>query len=117
MSTSKVEVDALRLAIATSLHEHWVFYLVEGIVLIGLGAAAIVVPAVATLAVTIFLGWLFLISGIVGLFTTFWMRGGSGFLVVSCLRNPRHSRRGAPDRAANSSSFAADLLACCVLFD
>ena len=79
MSISKVEVDGLRLAIATSLHEHWVFYLVEGIVLIGLGAAAIVVPAVATLAVTIFLGWLFLISGIVGLFTTFWMRGVPGF--------------------------------------
>jgi len=79
MSISKVEVDRLRLAMATSLHEHWVFYLIEGIVLIGLGAAAIIVPPVATLAVTIFLGWLFLISGIVGLFTTFWMRGVPGF--------------------------------------
>jgi uncharacterized membrane protein HdeD (DUF308 family) len=79
MSNSKVEADALRLALATSLHEHRVFYLVEGIVLMCLGAAAIIVPPVATLAVTIFLGWLFLVSGIVGLFTTFWMRGVPGF--------------------------------------
>ena len=115
MSISKVEVDGLRLAIATSLHEHWVFYLVEGIVLIGLGTAAIVVPAVATLAVTIFLGWLFLISGIVGLFTTFWMRGGSGFLVVSHFSNSGHSHRGDVDRLARTWSLLADLLAHCLL--
>jgi len=65
MSISKVEDDALRLAIATSLHEHWVFYLVEGIVLIGLGAAALIVPAVATLAVAIFLGWLWSLTSAV----------------------------------------------------
>jgi uncharacterized membrane protein HdeD (DUF308 family) len=79
MSISPAEVDRLRRAVLASLHEHWVFYLIEGIVLIVLGAAAIVVPPIATLAVTIFVGWLFLISGIVGLFTTFWMRGVPGF--------------------------------------
>jgi uncharacterized membrane protein HdeD (DUF308 family) len=31
------------------------------------------------LAVAIFIGWLFLISGIVGLVTTFWMRHAPGF--------------------------------------
>jgi uncharacterized membrane protein HdeD (DUF308 family) len=44
-----------------------------------LGIAAIVVPPLATLAFTIFLGWLFLISGIAGLITTFWMRKDPGF--------------------------------------
>jgi len=44
-----------------------------------LGAAAIVVPSWATLRVTIFLGWLFLISGIVGLITTFWLKRAPGF--------------------------------------
>ena len=63
MSISQSDADSLRHEVAASLHKHWVFYLVEGIILICLGAAAVIVPAIATLAVTIFLGWLFLISG------------------------------------------------------
>ena len=49
------------------------------LVLLVLGAAAIVVPAIATLAYAIFVGWLFLIAGAVGLATTFWMRNAPGF--------------------------------------
>ena len=70
MSISQADVDRLRRAVLASLHEHWRFYLIEGIVLVALGAAAIVVPPVATLTITIFLGWLLAISGLVGLFTT-----------------------------------------------
>jgi uncharacterized membrane protein HdeD (DUF308 family) len=44
-----------------------------------LGATAVVLPPIATLAVTILLGWLFLVSGILGLITTFWMRHAPGF--------------------------------------
>jgi len=66
-------------AVATAIHEHWVLFLIEGIVLVLLGAAAIVVPVVATLTFTLVIGWLFLISGIVGLLTTFWMRNAPGF--------------------------------------
>ena len=44
-----------------------------------LGILAIVVPVIATLAVAIFVGWLFLISGIVGLVTTFMARQMPGF--------------------------------------
>lgn len=66
-------------AVATALHQHWKLYLVEGIVLALLGVGAIALPPLATLAVTILVGWLFLISGIVGLFTTFWMRQAPGF--------------------------------------
>ncbi|MGB6747867.1 MAG: DUF308 domain-containing protein, partial [Xanthobacteraceae bacterium] len=36
-------------------------------------------PVVATLAFTLVIGWLFLISGGVGLVTTFWMRNAPGF--------------------------------------
>src|ERR1700731_990368 len=64
---------------AKSLHEQWVFFLVEGIILIILGLAAVVIPQIATLAVEILYGWLFLISGIVGLITTFRMRQAPGF--------------------------------------
>ena len=45
---------------------HWWIFLIEGIVLILLGIGAILVPVVAGLAVALFLGWLFLIGGIVG---------------------------------------------------
>lgn len=45
-----------------------------------LGICAIVAPAVATLAVDLFVGWLFLLSGIVGLIATFSSRDMPAFL-------------------------------------
>jgi uncharacterized membrane protein HdeD (DUF308 family) len=54
-------------------------FLFEGIVLVVLGAAAIILPVIATIAFTLVIGWLFLISGGVGLVTTFWMRQAPGF--------------------------------------
>ena len=79
MSTNGPDIAKIQQAVSRSLHEHWVLFLVEGIVLLVLGALAIIVPPLATVAVTIVLGWLFLVSGVVGLFTTFWMRGAPGF--------------------------------------
>ena len=66
-------------ALVRSLREHWKMFLIEGIVLVVLGALAIVLPQVATLAVAILIGWLFLISGVMGLIATFWMRQAPGF--------------------------------------
>jgi uncharacterized membrane protein HdeD (DUF308 family) len=79
MATNNPDIEKIQRAVAASLHEHWVLYLIEGIILVILGLAAIVLPPIATLAVEIVLGWLFLISGVVGLFTTFWMRPAPGF--------------------------------------
>jgi uncharacterized membrane protein HdeD (DUF308 family) len=79
MTINPSDIESMQTKIAASLHDHWVLFLVEGIVLVVLGAAAIVVPPIATLAVALFLGWLFLISGVVGLVTTFWMRQAPGF--------------------------------------
>jgi uncharacterized membrane protein HdeD (DUF308 family) len=79
MSTNQPDIKGLQRAVATALHEHWVLYLIEGVVLIVLGAIAVVIPPLATLAVTILFGWLFLVSGVIGLFTTFWMRQAPGF--------------------------------------
>ena len=73
------EIDHLHRVVASALHEHWKLFVVEGAVLLVLGAAAIVVPAIATLAYALFIGWLFLIMGAVGLATTFWMRNAPGF--------------------------------------
>jgi uncharacterized membrane protein HdeD (DUF308 family) len=66
-------------AIRKSVHDHWLLFLIEGIVLLILGLLAILVPPIASLAVTIFLGWLFLFSGVLGLVSTFWARGAPGF--------------------------------------
>jgi uncharacterized membrane protein HdeD (DUF308 family) len=79
MSTNQPDIAKIQRAVATALHEHWVLFLVEGVVLVVLGATAIVIPPLATLAVTIILGWLFLVSGVMGLVTTFGMRQAPGF--------------------------------------
>ena len=72
-------MDRFGQAVARSVREHWVLFLIEGIVLVVLGVLAIVVPMVATIAVTILIGWLFLISGVVGLITTLRMRNAPGY--------------------------------------
>jgi uncharacterized membrane protein HdeD (DUF308 family) len=79
MSMNRADVDRLAGAVGTTLHEHWLLFLIEGIVLAVLGAAAILVPPLATLSVAIFLGWLFLVGGITGLVTTMRMRQAPGF--------------------------------------
>src|SRR5580698_6173408 len=62
-----------------AVREHWKALLIEGILLVILGLAAMIVPPAASLAVTIFLGWMFLISGIAGLALTFYARQLPGF--------------------------------------
>ena len=79
MSTDPGGASELQRALTQSIREHWGLFLAEGIILVVLGLLAIIVPPIATIAVTIFLGWLFLISGIVGLVTTFWARHAPGF--------------------------------------
>jgi uncharacterized membrane protein HdeD (DUF308 family) len=69
----------LRSRMSAAVREHWKAFLAEGILLAILGLAAMIVPPLASLAVTIFLGWLFLISGIGGLIVTFWARQMPGF--------------------------------------
>jgi uncharacterized membrane protein HdeD (DUF308 family) len=73
------DIAGLQDKIRAAIQLHWKAFLIEGIVLVVLGLAAILVPALASLAVTIFLGWLFLVSGMVGLAMTFWARQMPGF--------------------------------------
>src|ERR1700748_1870643 len=72
-------ISNLQSNVNAAVREHWKAFLFEGILLVILGLAAIIVPPLASLAVTIFLGWLFLISGIAGLVLTFWARQLPGF--------------------------------------
>jgi uncharacterized membrane protein HdeD (DUF308 family) len=67
-------------AVATgSVRAHWKFFMGEGVVLLILGMAAIILPQIAAIAVEILIGWLLLMSGIVGLWSSFATRHAPGF--------------------------------------
>jgi uncharacterized membrane protein HdeD (DUF308 family) len=79
MSINPSDIERAKGAVAAAFHEHWRLFLAEGIILVLLGALAVIIPPIATLAVEIIVGWLFLASGIVGLATTYMMRAAPGF--------------------------------------
>ncbi|HKT18269.1 MAG TPA: DUF308 domain-containing protein [Stellaceae bacterium] len=69
----------LRGAIAKAMHAHWKWFLIEGLILLVLGAAAIAIPPLAGIAATIWLGWLLIIGGVVGFLSTMRARDMPGF--------------------------------------
>src|SRR5476649_358837 len=73
------DIAALQSKMSAAVREHWKAFLFEGILLVVLGLAAMIAPLIASLAFTIFLGWMFLISGVAGLAMTFWARKMPGF--------------------------------------
>ena len=73
------DIEKLKSEMSATVREHWKAFMIEGILLVVLGLAAIILPPLASLAVTIILGWMFLISGIAGLALTMWARGLPGF--------------------------------------
>jgi uncharacterized membrane protein HdeD (DUF308 family) len=80
MSASwSIEREPPQNAISQAVREHWVLFLIEGIVLLLLGALAVAIPPLATLTFTLFLGCLFVASGVVALITTFGARDAPGF--------------------------------------
>ncbi len=66
-------------AVTRSIHDYWALFVFEGVALVALGLLAIVIPSISSSATTLFLGWLFLVSGVVGILTTFWARHMPGF--------------------------------------
>jgi uncharacterized membrane protein HdeD (DUF308 family) len=74
-----MDVNRLPDTVTRSVHDYWMVFLFEGVVLVALGLLAIVIPSIASSAATPFLGWLFIVSGVIGLVTTFWARHIPGF--------------------------------------
>lgn len=77
--TSPEDFSRLQSAMSKAVKAHWKAFLFEGILLAALGIAALILPPLASLATAIFLGWVFLISGIGGLIVTYWARSTPGF--------------------------------------
>lgn len=72
-------VGRLRGAMAAALHAHWKLFLIQGLVMIALGLAAVALPHLATLAIEIFIGWLFFAGGLFRALTLFRMRRAPGY--------------------------------------
>jgi uncharacterized membrane protein HdeD (DUF308 family) len=71
MSTQNLALHDAERAITETIRTYWGLFLAQGLIMMVLGAAAIVWPQISTLAVDLYAGWMFLISGIFGLVTMF----------------------------------------------
>jgi uncharacterized membrane protein HdeD (DUF308 family) len=74
-----MDVNRLPDTVTRSVHDYWMLFLFEGVALVALGLLAILIPSIASSAATLFLGWLFLVSGAIGIVTTFRARHIPGF--------------------------------------
>ena len=61
------------------LHDHWKSYAVQGAIAIVVGILAILAPFAATLATTLFIGWLLVIGGILGIVSAVRAYSAPGF--------------------------------------
>ncbi|MGO9007160.1 MAG: HdeD family acid-resistance protein [Beijerinckiaceae bacterium] len=71
MASLNPDQTDMQRAINGALKAHWRLFLFQGVIMIILGIVAIALPVAATIAVDIYVGWLFLIAGIVGLVALF----------------------------------------------
>jgi uncharacterized membrane protein HdeD (DUF308 family) len=74
------DIDEVRREIAAAFYAHWQFFLAEGVLMVVLGMLAIGLPNVATLAVEILVGWLFLVGGVLRIVSVLASRRRPGFL-------------------------------------
>ena len=80
VSMSDVQVTTrVQNAIKDTLSLYWRFFLFQGVVMVILGCLALAKPAMASVAVDVYIGCLFLINGIVGLVGLFYVRDGQVF--------------------------------------
>jgi uncharacterized membrane protein HdeD (DUF308 family) len=59
-------------AMTKGLRDHWKQFLFQGILHVILGGFAVAAPVAATVAVDIYIGWIFLISGVMGFVAMFY---------------------------------------------
>ena len=55
--------DKFQDALRTAMRENWKWFVFQGIVMLILGCLAVAEPVIASVAVDIYVGWLFLFSG------------------------------------------------------
>jgi uncharacterized membrane protein HdeD (DUF308 family) len=71
MATVIPDPTDMQRAIKDALGTHWKLFMFQAVVMIILGVLAVGAPVVATITIDYFVGWLFLISGVIGLIALF----------------------------------------------
>ena len=78
-SSNPTPADVQR-AVTETMQTYWVLFLIHGVIMMVLGVLAVIWPQISTVAADIYIGWVFLLSGIVGLVTMFWAPSTPAFL-------------------------------------
>ena len=78
IATNPPMEDLASRQVQEAIHNHWVLFVVQGLIMATLGVAAVTEPMMAAFAVDIFLGWLLLVGGMIGLVGAFLGRRISG---------------------------------------
>ena len=79
MSTSEPSINDIQHSVRNAVRLHWHLFLAQGVIMTILGVLAILRPQLSTVAVDVYVGWLFLLSGAVGLVTMFFAPSASAF--------------------------------------
>jgi uncharacterized membrane protein HdeD (DUF308 family) len=71
IAMSSAATHHLQRELRDSIHAYWVLFLIHGVLMTVLGVLAIIWPQISTVAVDLYVGWMFLFSGAVGLIFMF----------------------------------------------
>ena len=75
----RIDLENVERAVVKSVSSHSTCYLFEGVVLVVLGVIVFLIPPLALIAISFLLGWVLLVSGVMGFISTFASRGAPGF--------------------------------------
>ncbi|MBO0737442.1 MAG: HdeD family acid-resistance protein [Alphaproteobacteria bacterium] len=78
--SNATDLEDIRRQLAATINAHWKLFLAQGILMIVLGLVAVTEPYIATLAVGIFVGWLFFGGGIIRALSMWHSRQAPGFV-------------------------------------
>ena len=77
--SSSGTVDTMQQSIRDVVRVHSGLFLAQGIIMTLLGVAAVIWPQISSLAVDVYVGWILLFSGVVGLAMMFFAPNAAGF--------------------------------------
>jgi len=80
MASTNPNINDMQRAVKDTVQLHWQIFLTQGVIMVVLGVLAVVWPQISTIAVDVYVGWLFLLSGVVGLVSTFLAQNVQAFL-------------------------------------
>jgi uncharacterized membrane protein HdeD (DUF308 family) len=80
MASFDPALSDMQRAVRDAMGTHWRLFMFQGVVLIILGILAVAAPVAATILVDIYVGWLLLIGGVIGLVALFSTHAVPAFL-------------------------------------